>query len=92
MIPQRKFQMSPQKINYQGEVYNCPSNDSRQLNSRQQITYQVGDYLGNSMDPGYNVNHVQHNKRLGHLVDTDILEKMNTMNLSNKREKAYYEN
>ena len=73
--------MSPQQIGYQGEVYNCLSNESRQLNSPQQITYQVGDYLGSSIDPGYNVDHEQHNKRSGHLVDTDILNKMNNMNL-----------
>ena len=52
----------------------------------------MGDYLGNSMDPGYNVNLVQHNKRSGHLVDNNMLEKMHTMNLANQREKAYFEN
>ena len=36
--PQRRLQMSPQQIGYQGEVYNCTSKDSRQLNSKQQIT------------------------------------------------------
>ena len=44
------------------------------------------------MDPGYNVNLVQHNERSGYLVDNDILEKMHTMNLANQREKAYFDN